>query len=193
MGGLGGTRSRATAVVTRLRSTAFTLARSAVVGETLTRRRGSRRPTTRPAETRHPSVGSRAPLARRSQRHPSVGASDPLARNLPNLPNLFLVGRRDPRRRVSVSPTTAERAKINAVGRNRVTADVRTSIGASLTTGIRCGRIRRAPSSSSACGSRARSGRFSSGPSCADAARDAGTPPLYTARSLAETASPEDV
>ena len=33
-----------------------------------------------------------------------------------------MVGRRDPRRRVSVSPTTAERAKINAVGRNRVTA-----------------------------------------------------------------------
>ena len=32
-----------------------------------------------------------------------------------------VVGRRDPRRRVSVSPTTAERAKINAVGRNRVT------------------------------------------------------------------------
>ena len=35
-----------------------------------------------------------------------------------------MVGRRDPRRRVSVSPTTAERAKINAVGRNRVTAAV---------------------------------------------------------------------
>ena len=38
-----------TTVVTRLRPTAFILARSAVVGETLTRRRGSRRPTTRPA------------------------------------------------------------------------------------------------------------------------------------------------
>ena len=35
-----------------------------------------------------------------------------------------MVGRRDPRRRVSVSPTTAERAKINAVGRNRVTTAV---------------------------------------------------------------------
>ena len=33
-----------------------------------------------------------------------------------------MVGRRAPRRRVSVSPTTAERAKINAVDRNRVTA-----------------------------------------------------------------------
>ena len=35
-----------------------------------------------------------------------------------------MVGRRDPRRRVSVSQTTAERAKINAVGRNRVTVAV---------------------------------------------------------------------
>ena len=35
-----------------------------------------------------------------------------------------VVGRRDPRRRVSVSPTTAERAKVNAVDRNRVTTAV---------------------------------------------------------------------
>ena len=35
-----------------------------------------------------------------------------------------VVGRRDPRRRVSVSPIAAERAKINAVGRNRVTTTV---------------------------------------------------------------------
>ena len=41
-----------TSAVTRLRPTAFTLARSAVVGETLTRRRGSRRPTTAPPSPR---------------------------------------------------------------------------------------------------------------------------------------------
>ena len=35
-----------------------------------------------------------------------------------------VVGRRDPRRRVSVSPTMAERAKINAVGLNRMTTAV---------------------------------------------------------------------
>ena len=35
-----------------------------------------------------------------------------------------MVGRRDPRRRVSVSPTTAERARMNAVDRNRVTTAV---------------------------------------------------------------------